>query len=90
MMSEYDLSQSKIKYDIYVTAAACSYRGCTLAVGTSDSLVLLYQIGKRGFGDVPEDEQAEEDYRRNRAEIVMPSRGDAGEGFGYASRTGGA
>ena len=89
-MSEYDLSQSKIKYDIYVRAAAFSYRGCSLAVGTSDSLVLLYQIRKRGFGDGPEDEQAEEDYRRDRIGIVMPSRGDAGEGFGYASRTGGA
>ena len=89
MMSEYDLSQSKIKYDIYVTAAACSYRGCTLAVGTSDSLVLLYQIGKRGFGDVPEDEQEEEDYRSHRNRIVMHSRSDAGEGFGYASWIGG-
>ena len=64
MMSELDLEQSKIRYDIYITAAACSYRGCTLAVGISDSLVLLYQIGKRGFGDIPEDEQAEEDERR--------------------------
>ena len=63
MMNYIWLPVDKIKYGIYITAAACSYRGCTLAVGTSDNLILLYQIGKRGFGDIPEDEQEEEDAR---------------------------
>ena len=56
MMSDIECPVKKVTYKIYITAAACSYRGCTLAVGTSDNLVLLYQIGKRGF-DIPEDEQ---------------------------------
>lgn len=63
MMSEIDCSQKKIKYDIFITAAACSYHGCQLAVGTSDNLVLIYQIGKRPFGDVKEDDQEEEEER---------------------------
>lgn len=64
MMSDIYLPVDKVKYGIFITAAACSYRGCTLAVGTSDNLVLLYQIGKRGFGDVSEDDQEEEDERK--------------------------
>lgn len=64
MMSDIYLPVDKVKYGIFITAAACSYRGCTLAVGTSDNLILLYQIGKRGFGDVSEDDQEEEDERK--------------------------
>ena len=63
-MSQIECDKAKIDYDIFITSAACSYRGCTLAVGTSDNLVLLYQIGKRGFGDIAEDDQEEEDARK--------------------------
>ena len=63
MMSEIACSQNKVKYDVFITAAACSYHGSQLAVGTSDNLILLYQIGKRPFGDVKEDDQEEEDER---------------------------
>ena len=65
MMSSIECDKGKLVDDVFITAAACSYRGCTLALGTSDNLVLLYQIGKRGFGDVSEDDQEEEDQRRD-------------------------
>ena len=65
MMTELRCGQDKIKYDIFITAAACSYHGSQLAVGTSDNLILLFQIGKRPFGDVKEDDQEEEDERKN-------------------------
>ena len=55
MMSSIECDKGKLVDDVFITAAACSYRGCTLAIGTSDNLVLLYQIGKRGFGDVSEE-----------------------------------
>lgn len=64
MMNSIECDKGKLVDDVFITAAACSYRGCTLAIGTSDNLVLLYQIGKRGFGDVSEDDQEEEDQRR--------------------------
>ena len=63
-MSNIECDMGKVHGDLFITAAACSYRGCTLAVGTSDNLVLLYQIGKRGFGDVSEDDQEEEEERK--------------------------
>ena len=66
MMSSIECDKGKLVDDVFITAAACSYRGCTLAIGTSDNLVLLYQIGKRGFGDVSEDDQEEEDQRSRR------------------------
>ena len=66
MMSSIECDRGKLVDDVFITAAACSYRGCTLAIGTSDNLVLLYQIGKRGFGDVSEDDQEEEDQRSRR------------------------
>ena len=79
MMSDIECPVKKVTYKIYIPAAACSYRGCTLAVGTSDNLVLLYQIGKRGF-DIPEDEQVEEDERTACNGHLTPSRSHAGEG----------
>lgn len=87
-MSDIPCHVDKMKYTIFVTAAACSYRGCTLAIGTSDNLVLLYQIGKRGF-DIPEDEQVEEEERSRKCVHLTRSGSDAGEGGGYEPRSGG-
>lgn len=71
MMSDIDCSQKKVRYDLFITAAACSYHGCQLAVGTSDNLVLIYQIGKRPFGDVKEDDQEEEEERTSVDDCLM-------------------
>ena len=87
MMSDISCPVDKMKYTIFVTAAACSYRGCTLAIGTSDNLVLLYQIGKRGF-DIPEDEQVEEEERSSSCLRLTHSGSHAGEGGGYGPRPG--
>ena len=61
-MDDLEIPNSRVKYTYYITSAACSYCGCILAVGTSDNLILLYQIGKKPF--VETEEQTDEESRR--------------------------
>ncbi|KAK8812333.1 hypothetical protein WA158_007567 [Blastocystis sp. Blastoise] len=55
-----DISK-KVKYAPQISCVCGAFKGCYLAVGTCDSLLMFFQIGNRGYGsDVEDDDQQDE------------------------------
>lgn len=81
----------QVKYTPSYSCAAGALRGCYLAIGTTDSLLMFFQIGNRGYGsDVEDDSQQEEPNRIRLSSTLTASHRVPGEDRRYGGGSGGS